>query len=159
MLRSKRINTIAVCSVLSACASYATIESAPVTPQYKAAASQLKANAIEPVTVRAFQSADDSSGKQELIGVSCVVSSAFYEANVVTPGIVQLPSFAQQTPAVTLSCTQGEQTVTRIIEPYNKTVEERTGAAGGGLLTYAIVAAATREENSVFTYGLLSVEF
>ncbi|MCG3267478.1 hypothetical protein [Yoonia sp. I 8.24] len=157
----KRLPFIVVgLALTAACAEPgAPIETAPVTPRYTAASSQLTANAIQPIPVRAYQAKTDTTARQELVGVSCEVNTAFYSADVVTPAIVQLPSFARQTPAVSLVCTHDGQTRTEIIEPFNKTVSERTASAGGGLLAYALVAAATNADNSVYSYRTLSVDF
>ena len=157
MGRLKLTGVMAGVIALSGCVQSIPIETPPVIPAYKSASRGLEANSLVATEVRAFSK--ESGKKAELKGVPCTIKSSYFDAEVITPAMVQLPSYADKTPPVELSCTYNEKIVTRTVAPYNQTVSDRTTKWGGGLLTYVIVAAATKAEKSVFVYPRLSVIF
>lgn len=151
---AKMMLVIGAALALSACASGVDITTEPVNPIYNAQGARQTANGTETVEVRTFV-----GRRQEITDVPCQISSPFYAARAVTPAQIILPSFAEQTPAITMSCTHEGETRSASFTPVNRTVEKRTRAWGGGLLTYAMVAGSTKAENSVFGYNQLRIDF
>ena len=108
--------------------------------------------------VRTFKKTGND--KTEITGVPCELSTPYYVTRVTTPALVKLPSYAEKTTSLNFSCTHDGNTRTKTLERVNQTVEARSGKwYVPGLLGTAVVAATTKQENSVFRYPLTVMTF
>lgn len=152
-MRGKLALVLMGLGALSGCAAQdiTPITSAPVEPQYTAAGQKLNADTSTLSEVRTFRKAGE--GKAEITGIPCVLQTPYYVTRATTPALVKLPSYAEKTTSLDLSCTYEGETKKKTLKRINHTVEARSGKwYVPGLVGVAVVAAATKEENSVFRY-------
>lgn len=136
---------------------------APVNPVYTPQGQQLKANQISPYDVRVFSRKGVNA--TEVTGATCDVTSIYYKATVTTPGFVNIPSFAEQTPPVTVTCTYDGRRKSVDRAPQNVTMNDRTSTAqnyfglAGALVASVVVGATLEEGESVFGYSPFWITF
>ncbi len=92
--------------------------------------------------VRSYEEKPDQA-RAEMAGANCVVKASNFTANVTTPTKVRVPLYHGQSSTLSVSCEkQGYKS--RMVEavPFDATRSARyAGAAGGGLIGVAVVAA------------------
>lgn len=148
---------LALALFVMGCETGMPVTSPPVDPVFKPASRNVAANATQPAYVRTYTRS--SKGRSEVAGIPCTLDSPYFQAKVVTPAVVRLPSYANSTPPVTVRCEMDGKALSKTTKPYNKTVQDRTSSLGGGLLGLAIASAATNNANAVYAYPPLEVEF
>lgn len=83
----------------------------------------------------------------------CTLKSAAFTGTVKAPAKLNLPSFGRATPPMTITCTDGNDTVTKTVEVANltqlKAQEQAAGQMiwGGGLLGAAVLAGMSSERD------------
>lgn len=87
----------------------------------KPAASAIEARGETQLVVRTF----DSAG-QEILGAACKAEASLFAAEVLTPGRILLPYYAEASPPVLVSCTSGTLVGSR-------TVGIQSTRSGGGV--------------------------
>ncbi|MGB1236210.1 MAG: hypothetical protein ACPG5U_10795 [Planktomarina sp.] len=158
-MKKTAISLLTVAS-LSACAASLPIETAPVNVTYTNAAASKDIVKMATPTVRASKyNADGQSA--ELSGASCKIQGQGFVATVITPAVVRIPMKAGPPPNLTVTCTDGTLTRTRVVSATNLTKQriQNSGAGGGllGALMASAIAAAQDPSNDEYEFQRISV--
>lgn len=157
-----RIRTAAVAGLavlaLAACEGSAPITSAPVSVTPTGNPVLQGVIGFEPTEVRAYQD------RAELAGVACDIAGVGYTANVVTPGLVNLPDQRAQSQPVTATCRKDEAVRTVVVQPFSRTASNnrQTAQANGGILgvVFSGVVEGVRDKtNDDWAYPMIRAEF
>ncbi len=164
-MRKITLLPIAALAVLAACTG-AEINQPPI--EYTATKPLNEAGRTS-FTVRTFLNAN--GGRTEVSSVACTFKGDGFSSSFVTPAVVIAPNMQLHTPPASVTCRYNGQNMTKVLQPYNKTVNDITdnGAsigAGAGLLGALIggaiaAASATGRDTSadIWAYPDANVEF
>lgn len=116
---------------------------------------------VEIRTYRADENKFGGRGK-EIAGADCKIKTGTYSARVKTPAKLRVPVYRAQSAPISANCSlAGYKPNTAVASVYNKTKNDRMSSAGGagalGILTIALVNAASNEATHDFRYYPLSV--
>ncbi len=164
-MRKITLLPIAALAVLAACAG-AEINQPPI--EYTSTKALNEAGTTS-FTARTF--VKGSGSRTEVTGVSCVFKGDGFKSSFVTPAVVAAPNMQLHTPPASVTCTYNGQTMTKVLKPYNKTVNDITdsgasiGASAGllgALIGGAIASASASGRDTtadIWAYPDANVEF
>ncbi len=116
---------------------------------------------LEIRTYEADENNFNGRGK-EIAGADCQIRTGTYSARVTTPAKLRVPIYRRQSPPISAKCSKaGYKPNTAVATVYNKTKRDRMAGASGagalGVLTIALVNAASNEATHEFRYYPLLV--
>jgi hypothetical protein len=163
---------IAVSVTVSACSSEQTpsqtyaetlqsSEQLPVSKNISLTAAGKKLPLETGTTTRiGFANTDLNDPNPPMTEADCRLKSVAFTGSIKAPAKLNLPSFGRATPPLTITCTDGDDTVTKTVEVANLTqIKAQQDAAGqmlwgGGLLGAAVLAGMSSErDKSQDNYG------
>ncbi|UWQ48409.1 hypothetical protein K3722_10875 [Leisingera caerulea] len=139
---SRIILPIAFALTVSGCMTYAPIETPPQKVAFSSQTARTNVDSFSTSAVRTIR--EEGKKKVEVKGAACKIRGTGYSARVVTPALVELPTYRGKTNPVNISCAAGGMSATETVEPYNATLAriQSTQTSGGGLVGALAVAVA-----------------
>jgi len=163
-MRSLTLPALAAVLTLAACAS--EISTPPVA---YTATKTLNERSTTTLTARAFARVDGK--RQELSGVLCTFQGDGFKSSFTTPAVLIAPNMQTRTPVASVTCSYNDQSKTKTLTPYNKTLADINSGAmsigyGAGLVGVLVGGAVAAVQSSnrdtsqdVYAYPDAVVEF
>ncbi|WP_458876620.1 hypothetical protein [Arenibacterium sp. CAU 1754] len=120
---------------------YAPIET---PPQRVAFSSKTAQSNVDKFSTSAFRVTRKEGSKDvEIKGVACSIRGTGYSARVITPALVELPTYRGKTDPIQVSCSASGISVAETVQPYNETLARirSSQSTSGGLIGVLAVAA------------------
>lgn len=133
---------IAFALTVSGCMSYAPIETPPQKVAFSSQTARTNVDSFSTSAIRTIR--EEGKKKVEVKGAACKIRGTGYSARVITPALVELPTYRGKTDPVHISCDAGGMSVAETVEPRNETLArlQATQSSGGGLVGALAVAIA-----------------
>lgn len=138
----RNILPIAFALTVSGCMSYAPIETPPQKVAFSSQTAQTNVDSFSTSAIRTIR--EEGKKKVEVKGAACKIRGTGYSARVITPALVELPTYRGKTDPVQISCNAAGMSVAETVEPRNETLArlQATQSSGGGLVGALAVAIA-----------------
>ncbi|MFW8592696.1 hypothetical protein [Cribrihabitans neustonicus] len=138
-MKTKTLSGLLVLSV-SGCMSYAPIDTPPQRVAFASETARDNVHDFSSVAIRTIKG--EGSKKAEVKGAACTLRGTGYSARVITPAMVELPTYLGKTDPVQVTCTAGAMSAAETVKPYNLTLAniKSAQASGGGLVGVLAVA-------------------
>ena len=154
--------------LLNACSAPAmNITSKPVGIQKSTEYISEGVTEIQPVEVRTYSRPEGTSQDQEIADITCEVKGRGYSAEVITPGIVNIPVYGQKSSSVSAHCNSATLAGTGVGQIVNFDLEQRQAAtqnAGiyggfvGSIIASGIASGMKAREGDRFAYKTVAVK-
>jgi hypothetical protein len=123
--------------------SYAPIETPPQKVAFSSQPARTNVDSFSTSAIRTIR--EEGKKSAEVKGAACKIRGTGYSARVITPALVELPTYLGKTDPVHISCNAGAMSVAETVEPNNETLARiQSAQSSGGGLAGALAVAITK---------------